>query len=147
MIQNYFVGVWRLVSSEVRDTQGRSSKLYHADSSGYLIYTDNGYVSVHVNVINPPDMAKIFEVFMELSLEQKAAMAKLDRETYFSYCGKYEIQTDKVIHYVELSSNPIVSGIQERFFKFVGDSLELSAPWSLEKSVELINCLIWERVL
>lgn len=54
------------------------------------------------------------------STEEKLAAA----ETYVSYCGTYEIQGDKVIYHIEVSSfSNLVGSDQERIFKLKEDKL------------------------
>ena len=50
-------------------------------------------------------------------------------DTYGSYCGRYEVKGDKVIHHIELSLFPNWSGRdQERSFEFSRDRLTLRTP-------------------
>jgi hypothetical protein len=67
-------------------------------------------------------------------------------DTYLSYCGKYEIDGDKVVHQIELSLFPNWSGVdQERFFEFSGKQLTLrTAPMALEGTQRTAQ-LIWHR--
>jgi hypothetical protein len=59
------------------------------------------------------------------SIEEKVGAA----DTYFSYCGKYEIRGEKVVHHIEASLYPNWTGEdQERFYTFDGDQLILSTP-------------------
>jgi hypothetical protein len=74
--------------------------------------------------------------------EEKVAAA----ESYVSYCGKYEIQGDKVIHHIEVSFFPNWIGVdQERIFGFDGDRLSLSTPPLLVGGAQQSAYLIWER--
>ena len=75
--------------------------------------------------------------------EEKVAAA----DTYISYCGKYEVQGDKVIHHIDVSFFPNWSGVdQTRFFEFKGNRLSLSTPPILMAGIQRTAHLIWERV-
>lgn len=68
-------------------------------------------------------------------------------DTYLSYCGKYEVQGNKVIHHIEVSLFPNWSGVdQVRFFEFDGNRLSLSTPPLLLAGKQKTAQLIWERV-
>ena len=57
--------------------------------------------------------------------EEKVAAA----DTYLSYCGRYEIQGEKVVHHIEVSFFPNWLGVvQKRIFEFDGNTLSLSTP-------------------
>lgn len=147
MTQNQFVGTWRLVTTEIRDNEGKKCQLYGADATGLLIYTEQGYFSAHLNIPNSPDPATELEVFLgPLSEEQKAYIRQqFPKFNYFSYGGKYEIQPDKVINYGDFTSTPIFSGVQARSFEFTDNRMTLSGPFPLPNKV-LRAYLIWERV-
>jgi hypothetical protein len=123
MTKNRFIGTWRLVSCEVRSADGRVSYPYGQDAVGYIMYSKAGYMSVAMMNANRPKFA---------SDDLKEATAEEIRKagsTYLSYCGRYEIQGDKVIHHIEASSFPNWIGVDlERDFEFHGDRLTLIAP-------------------
>ena len=50
-IQDRFVGAWRLASLETQDADG---KTHPADSTGLLVFTRDGHMSVQVMERNPP---------------------------------------------------------------------------------------------
>jgi lipocalin-like protein len=53
-IQERFVGAWRLASLE---QEGADGKLHKADSTGLLVFTRDGHMSVQVMDRNPPAQA------------------------------------------------------------------------------------------
>ncbi len=139
-MQNQFVGTWRLLSWENRDESGNVSYPFGQDAVGYLIYTDDGYMSGTLMKANRPSFAG-GDVLGGSTQEQ--AMAT---QTYIHYCGKYEIQSNKVIHHIETSLFPNWVGInQERFFEFQGKQLSLSTPLLLMNGKLQRGFLIWER--
>src|SRR5271165_3646569 len=50
-IRDQFVGAWRLAWLE---EEGADGKIHRADSSGLLVYTRDGHMSVQVMYRNPP---------------------------------------------------------------------------------------------
>jgi hypothetical protein len=141
MAQNPFVGTWRLVSFELRKADGEVSYPFGQDAVGYIMYSQDGYMSVAFMPANRPRFA-VGDI-MGGTMEEKAAAA----ETYVSYCGKYEIQEDKVVHHIEVSFFPNWIGVdQERFYSLDGDRLSLFTPPLLVGGMEQTGYLVWERV-
>ncbi|NES22947.1 MAG: lipocalin-like domain-containing protein [Symploca sp. SIO3E6] len=140
MRPNQFVGTWRLVSWEMRNTNGYVSYPYGKDAIGYLIYTEEGYMSVMIMSANRPRFAsnKIFGG----TTEERAAAT----ETYMSYGGKYEIKGNQVIHRIEVSIFPNWVGLdQKRFFEFRENQLLLSTPTLKISDQKQTGHLIWQR--
>ena len=76
------------------------------------------------------------------STEEKAAAA----DTYLTYCGRYEVQGDAVIHHIELSLFPNWVGVdQKRYLRLDGNTLLLSTPPILVEGIERAIHLVWER--
>ena len=107
-----FIGAWRLVSFEF-SKDGQVSYPFGKDAVGYLMYSQDGYVAITVMSANRPNFAS--GDITGGSLEEK--IAALD--TYFSYCGRYEVRGDRVIHHLEVSLFPNWIGMDhERIFEF-----------------------------
>ena len=141
MTQNSFVGTWRLISCELRSADGQVSYPFGQDGVGYLMYSEDGYMSAFLMNANRPKFAS--GDIRGGTTEEKVAAA----DTWTSYCGKYEVQGDKVIHHIEISFFPSWTGVdQTRFFEFDGDRLSLSTPPFLVKGIQQTAHLIWERV-
>jgi len=135
-----FVGTWRLVSYEFRAADGQVSYPYGRDLMGYLLYNEDGYMSGVLMGANRRPFA--VRDLLGGTTEEKVAAA----DTYVSYCGKYEVQGDKVIHHIELSFFPNWTGVdQERFFEFEHDRLTLSTVPLLIGGTQGRAYLIWER--
>ena len=141
MAQNPFVGTWRLVSCELRKMDGHASYPFGLAPVGYIMYNEDGYMSVVIMSANRPKFA-VGDI-RGGTIEEKVAAA----DTYISYCGRYEIQGDNVIHHIEVSFFPNWIGVdQERIFEFDGDKLSLSTPPFQIEGVQQTAHLIWERV-
>ena len=68
--------------------------------------------------------------------------------TGLSYCGRYEVQSDKIFHYVEVSSLAVWNGtVQERMYKLEGDRMTLLTAPLLVASEAPTACLVWDRVV
>jgi len=122
------------VDGQVTDPWGKNTV-------GYIMYNEDGYMSVSVMSAN---RSKFISGDMKGgTVEEKAAAAG----TYISYCGKYEIQGDAIIHHIELSLFPNWVAVgQKRIFKLEDNKLSLSTSPALVDGVEQTFRLVWERV-
>ena len=134
-----FLGAWKLVSVETRKEDGEVHR--RGERVGYLLYNDEGYMSVAFMKRDRPEFAS--GDIRGGTVEEKVAAV----EGYTSYCGRYEVKGDKVIHHIEVSLFPNWVGVrQERMYKLDGDRLTLSTPLMLVGGRRLSTHLIWERV-
>jgi len=142
MSTNAFVGAWRLLSFEARTSGGEVSYPLGRDAAGILLYSQEGYVAVSVMRGDRANF-KSASIWEAASSEEKLAAF----DSYSSYCGRYEVKQNKVIHHVELSLFPNWSGVgQERYFEFAGDQLTLRTPPTMIDGVEQTAIAIWQRV-
>lgn len=135
------VGTWRLVSCEIRTDEGQVSYPYGKDAAGYIMYNEDWYMSVVIMSTNRPQFTS--GDLLKGTKEEKAAAA----ETYLSYCGRYEVKDEKVVHHIEISLFPNWIGVQqERMYMFEENQLTLSTPLMLLDGQMQSAHLIWERV-
>jgi len=136
-----FVGTWRLVSCELRTGEGQVSYPFGKDAVGYIMYNEDGYMSVVIMSTNRPKFTS--GDLLKGTTEEKVAAA----ETYVSYCGRYDVKDEKVVHHIEISFFPNWIGVQqERLYMFEENQLTLSTlPMLLDGQVQSAH-LIWERV-
>jgi hypothetical protein len=133
-----FHGAWRLVSIETRQEDGELFR--RGKRTGYLLYTDDGYVSVAFMKEARPRFAS--GDIRGGTVEEKVAAV----EGYVSYCGRYEVREESIIHKIEVSLFPNWVGVrQERTYEFDGDRLTLSTPLMLVGGRQLSTHVIWER--
>ena len=132
------VGSWRLVSFELRNQAGEVSYPFGPDVTGYLFYNADGYMSA---------------AFMSAkrgagpSEDLADAGAASTYDSFMAYCGEYEVEGDRIIHRVEVSSLAVWTGtVQERIFKIDGDRLTLMTAPLLIASETPIGHLVWDRV-
>lgn len=141
MSSNPLVGTWRLISWENRTLDGEVSHPLGEDASGYIAYTEDGYV--FVAIMRPARRSFAAGDLLSGSAAEKARAA----ETYVSYCGRYEFRGETVIHHVELSLFPNWVGVaQERLVTINGNRLTLSTSPLLLEGRQQTAHLVWERV-
>jgi hypothetical protein len=133
------VGVWKLVSVEYH----RGEQIFSPRDRlrGYLMYTPEGYMSVHIMAMNRRPFTS--EDWVNGTPEEYTAAGK----TYTGYCGKYEVRENAVIHHVEMSHFPNwVNTDFVRYFALHGDTLKLCTPPMLVEGHTQIGQLVWQRV-
>ena len=134
-----FIGTWRLVSVETRKEDGG---LYRSGKrTGYLIYSGDGYMSVAF-------MKEGRREFAAGDIRGGTVEEKVEAiDGYVSYCGRFEVRDNVVIHDMEVSLFPNWIGEkQERFFVLQENRLILSTPLQLVGGMNLSTHLVWERV-
>jgi len=141
MERNRFVGTWRLVSLETRTLEGQVSYPLGPDAVGYLMYTEDGYMcGAMANVVRPEFAGGDVR---RATIEEKVAAW----DTYVSYCGRYEIRDNKIIHHIAVGFFPNWVGAElARAFEFDGNRLSLSTPVFLVDGLQQTGRAIWERV-
>ena len=140
VVDNPLVGTWRLVSFDIKSSDGRSYTPYGPDVVGYIVYTPDGYVSVAFMSKDRPRFAS--GSFGAGTPEENAAAAS----TYTSYCGTYEFLGDRAVHRVEVSLLPnYIGSVQERFVEIDGDVLTIDTPRSAADGAEWYGHLVWQR--
>jgi len=142
-MKDRFIGTWRLISWELRSTNGEPFYPLGKDAVGQLMYSADGYMAV---VLTKPGRV----AFKSPWLMEGTSAEKIDAmDSYSSYAGRYEIREKegKVIHFVEHSLFPNWNGTaQERFFKLEGDRLELSAALPMKDGIEQTVALVWKKI-
>ena len=142
MASNPLIGTWRLLSWENRSVEdGQVSYPLGEDASGYIMYNQDGYMFV---AIMSAYRLKFAGGDLLGGTPEEEAQAE---ETYVSYCGRYDLREDAVIHHIELSLFPNwVGADQERLLELRGNRLTLSTRPILIKGKQQTAHLIWERV-
>src|ERR1051326_2462642 len=97
MEANPFVGTWRLVSMELRDSSGQVRYPFGRDALGFILYTADGYMTA--NIMRPKRALFAAGDLLSGAVEEQAAAAA----SYISYAGAYELREDRILHYVEVS--------------------------------------------
>jgi len=142
MPKNILVGVWNLVSYIVTNEKGELiNEPLGQDPKGQLIYTENGYMAVNCMSSSRPHFGNGYS-FQAHTKEKVQAF-----NSYFGYNGTYELQENRVIHHVTVSSFPNWSGTNQiREMKLDGDQLTLSMGPKLVKGESRTWTLVWRRI-
>jgi hypothetical protein len=129
MLEEKFLGTWKLVSWVMMTQDSRVSFPFGAQAVGRILYTQDGYMAATLMAANRP--------CLEVSLDELAFKPKYTRAifrfmraawTYLSYSGSYDVVGDTVIHHVEASLYPDWIGTDlVRTYAFAGDQLVLKA--------------------
>ena len=134
------VGTWNLISWENTTADGEVGYPLGEDARGRLTYTQDGFMAVAITrSARTPFLAGDL---LSGSTDEMAHAAA----TYVSYCGRYELDGDAVVHHVELSLFPNWEGdSQERSVEIGGDRLTLTTRPLLLDGRQRTARLVWER--
>lgn len=135
------VGTYRLLSWENRDQSGKVNHPLGADALGYISYSEDGYVFVHIAAA----ARRLFtsdDIFGGDTDEAQAA-----GRSHLSYCGRYRVEAQDVVHSVEICSFPNWVGTeQRRRYRFIDGNLLLSAAAIRIGSSVFEARLLWQPV-
>ncbi len=132
------IGSWKLDSFELRSTDGSISYPYGQDLTGYLFYNAEGYMSAAF--MNSARGAKA-----DGDLSEAGRASTYDQ--FMAYTGPFEVNGDKITHFVEVSSlEAFIGSVQERWFKIDGDRLDLLTQALAVGSDAPVGRLTWHRV-
>jgi len=134
-----FLGMWDLVSWHITPQSGEKICPFGENPEGHLIYLPNGFMSVHLGV---RDREKFTS---EDALTVRAEEAESAFRSYSSYCGRYEVHADRVVHHIEMSLHPNWIGKSKtRYYKFIDDQLILTCGFSY-KGADTEAVIIWRK--
>ena len=140
-MNNELIGLWKLQTWTLTDANNKVIHPFGSDALGVLIYTEGGYMSVHV-------MKKKYQLNQSGSaLEATPQEAQQILQSYFSYCGKYSIDHKRQIvqHDIELMTTPNRIGTTvERHYQ-LKDSMLILSHKQPHKGEEKDSQLIWHR--
>jgi len=108
--RGHFVGAWRLAQLE---TEGPDGKIYRADSTGLLVFTRDGHMSVQVMERNPhPQTSTVLDQYSQGGYEASFGTYQIDESTHtFSY------------HVEGALVRPLIGKDLPRAFEFSGKQL------------------------
>ena len=136
------LGTWSLLEWHNEDEDGALSYTLGKDATGYISYSADGFVFVHIMAAARRDYA-INDPFGGTLAEDSAAM-----KSQITYAGRYDFLGDKVVHHVTQASCPNWVGTkQHRNVQFMGDQLQLSAAGAMIDGKTVTARLLWERAV
>ena len=142
MVKNNFAGVWRLVTSEFRLSDGSIAYPYSKGAIAMLIYDEKGHMSAQG--MRPDRSIFVSGDLRNGTLEE----IKEAFDGYFAYFGNYEVDEEEgtVTHRIKGSLFPNwVGQDQKRFFEFSGNRLTLRTPPIPAAGTTVVGILVWER--
>lgn len=140
MSGNQLLGTWKLIRWYNLSQDGTEIYPLGNDASGYISYSRDGFVFVHLMAANRAPYA-LNDPFGG-TLEEDAAAVK----SHISYAGLYECAGDEVVHRVTHASCPNWVGSEQiRRVRFEGDRLELSAAGARFQGRLVTAYVLWER--
>ena len=139
---NFLVGAWKLVFFEITFSDGRVLQPFGPEPKGLIVYTETGWMSVHLMDPRRPLLASGDPY---TSTPEEIQSAYLGFAGYF---GRYTLDTEagNVTHHLEGAHNPNwVGGDQKRFYNIEGNRVTLTTPPTQEHGDETRGRLIWEK--
>jgi hypothetical protein len=134
------VGTWRLESWFRIEDDGTRKERFGPGAAGLLTYTADGYMFAALQDGGRKSFAGP-DPYGGTAEECQAAMA-----TGHSYCGRWRIERDAIIHKVELSVFPNWVGTEQiRYFEFDGDRMILRTPRTKRRGSTGFAELTWRR--
>lgn len=134
------LGTWTLVAWYNETDDGRRFYPLGPDATGYISYSQDGYVFVQLTAAGRADFA-VNDPFGATVEEDSAAM-----KSQISYSGTYEFRGDHVIHRVTHATCPNWVGTEQvRYALFRGDEMQLSAPGAFFQGRRVRAVVEWQR--
>ncbi|ELR73056.1 hypothetical protein C900_00136 [Fulvivirga imtechensis AK7] len=136
------IGTWKLVSWTFKNEHGKEVNYFGTNPAGILMYTESGYMSVHIMKENRTKFKS--EGMYDGTSEEITEAFK----TYFAYFGKFIESAPGVLrHTVEGGTFPNWLGnVEERYGKIMGNKLVLSTPPIHTEGRDIVFDVVWQRV-
>jgi hypothetical protein len=134
------VGLWRLESMEQRYDDGRVVYPFGQDAEGYIFYAADGFMSVAFQ--------KAGRGPFQTGGQWTASDAEKARayDSVLTYCGRYAVEGDRVVHAIEMSLFPNwIGDRQVRQFTLDGDSLTIRARIEPDTPQARASLMIFRR--
>lgn len=120
-------GTWELLEYTREDKNGERYYPFGKDAIGYLIYTEDGYMSATLSTNNRDQMNYTDAGDLHTGTEEEMAQAA---NTYHAYTGKYEVdeKNHTVYHHMEMSLVPNRIGqVQDRVIQIEGNEITITS--------------------
>lgn len=142
MSRDQLIGTWKLESMRTTYDSGREFFPMGEDAQGWLLYTADGYMSAFLSKSGRP----AFETGEMLSADDAEKVRAWD--SFFSYCGPYEVRGEEVVHHIEGCIYPNWIGqAQARTMRLEGDRLILTTlPQKTGRGVQTSE-VVWQRAV
>jgi hypothetical protein len=147
-IRDYFLGAWKLVSTEYKYSDGHTTPYpdLGRDATGFLMYTPSGHMCAQ---LMKPGRPRWSEANTPSAPEAASAL-----DGFISYCGTFEIRESEhiMIHRPETAWSPNYPGTtQERPYHLVGEDRFFFRGAGTDKQKDgteapVIWTITWERL-
>jgi Lipocalin-like domain len=139
---NTLVGIWQLLSVELRLQDGTTKYPWGKVITGQVIYSSSGFMAGSFIKENR-FLFGTSDVMVGTPPAFEAAM-----KSYIGYSGPYSIRGNRVIHHAEVSlfQNWTDTDV-DRFFEIKGNKLTLSTPTLVFDGIQGTAVLILEKQL
>ncbi|SHG33331.1 lipocalin-like domain-containing protein [Cognatishimia maritima] len=135
------LGTWSLLSWYNVDETGEKTHPFGQDVSGFIHYSEDGHVFVHMMTNQRPPFESN-DPFVASAEEYTNAFL-----SHISYAGRYTFSGTQVTHNVSQSSTPNWLGTEQvRHVEIDGDHLRLSARNADFQGKRVTAFVDWERV-
>ena len=119
-----FIGTWHLAGFKLVNETGTESKPWLEGSKGMLLYGTDGYMSAIISIIDKTG----------------------GKPKHLAYCGPFEVEHDRVIHHVDMSSEAqLVGQAQTRLTDLNDGILTLTSSPSIYGGIKSKALLSWKR--
>jgi hypothetical protein len=135
-----FLGSWKLVSWKIPGPDGSPHFPLGKEAGGLIVYAPDGYMFA---ALMAPDRAKFAgdDPLAGSAFEALSAM-----RGYHTYCGRYRVFDDHVVHTVDMALWPNMLGSEQiRYYRFDGDFLILTTPPLTRAGVTGVAELVWRK--
>lgn len=140
--QQALLGAWKLVSAEFRRGDGTVQEYLGKDPDGMLVYTADGFMSVHLMRRDRPKFSTNDRLAGTPEQIQSAFQG------YHGYYGTFTVNAEEqsVTHHLQGALFPNWVGVdQKRFFQLAGNELTLRTVPLLLAGQEVVGYLVWRR--
>ncbi len=135
-----FLGSWKLVSWRISAGDGGWHYPLGPNAEGLIVYAPDGYMFAALMAAERPDFLG------SDPLEGSAYECLTAMRSYHTYCGRYRLEDDRVLHMVEMCLCPNLRGsTQVRYYRFDGADLILSTPPLTRAGTTGTAELVWRR--
>jgi hypothetical protein len=142
-VRQQLIGSWRLVSYEIRGSDGPVTYPMGQNVTGFIMYVPDGYMSANLMVPRRPAFSG-GGAASATPAELAAAAAG-----YFAYAGRFEVDESAalVLHHIDVCLIPnMVGSTQRRYITLEGSRLTLRGDPMPAGDRVVTPFIIWDRV-
>jgi len=141
-MKDALLGTWRLVSATETTDKGEQSDAFGRDPIGLLTYTADGRMTAMISNGGRKLLSTV--EYITARVEERAEAFA----TFAAYAGTYTLETDRVIHHVQVAwlENWVGTDQIRTIVKLQDDELVLRSPPFPKGSATVTTVLVWQRL-